>query len=366
MKSIWLILWLFAGHYVLAQSAIPFDATYWDIAGKLERETFQGKDCIRLTDGSIYLKDSTFRNGVIEFDMTLSKNRYFPGVGFRLRDKGNLEQVYLRPHQLGNPDAIQYTPVFNEQASWQLYYGDGYSTAVTYPLEEWVHLKLVVLNTRAEVYIADQTKPALVIHQLKRTVQAGRISLDNGAPAPTRFANFQYTKTDTPTLLGTFKPEKAPKSGTILNWQVSSTFDEKRVANSFTIPQDLAKNLSWTNLSVESSGVVNLSRISKLSEGNNTVFAKVTLTSDKPQIKKLQLGFSDRVWVYVNGKLVYGGQDAFLSRDYRFLGTIGYFDDIYLDLKKGKNELWLAVSETFGGWGIQGLFADQTGLTIQP
>jgi hypothetical protein len=64
--------------------------------------------------------------------------------------------------------------------------------------------------------------------------------------------------------------------------------------------------------------------------------------------------------------LLYDGQDVFLSRDYRFLGTIGYFDDVYLDLKKGKNELWIAVSENFGGWGLKGIIADQTGLTIEP
>lgn len=363
MKSILFAFGFFASHYILAQTPVPFDTLNWEITGKMEHETFQGKACIRLTEGSIYLKDSTFTNGIIEFDVTLSKNRYFPGFGFRLRDKANFEQVYLRPHQLGNPDAIQYTPVFNRQAAWQLYYGDGYSTAVTYPLEEWVHIKLAVRGTQAEVYVGEPNKPALVIYQLKRAVKPGRISLDNGAPAITRFANFQYIKTDAPTLLGTFKPEADTKPGTIMNWEVSNTFDEKQLDNSVTIPQDLAKQLTWHTLSAEKSGLVNFSQISKLGEDSNAVFAKVTLISDKPQIKKLQLGFSDRVNVYVNGKLVYGGQDVFMSRDYRFLGTIGYFDDVYLDLKKGKNELWLGVSETFGGWGIQGLIADQTGIT---
>lgn len=366
MKSLLLAFGLFVGHYVFAQTPVPFDATYWDIAGKMQPETYQGKACIRLTEGSIYLKDSTFINGLIEFDMALSNDRYFPGLGFRLQDKENFEHVYLRPHQLGNPDAIQYTPVFNMQAAWQLYYGDGYSTAVTYPLKDWVHIKLMVRGTQAEVYVGNPNKPALVIHRLKRAAKPGRISLDNGAPVDARFANFQYTKSDNPTLLGTFKPEAAPKPGTIMSWDLSNTFDEKQLDNRFTMPQNLASRLTWRKLASENSGVVNFSQISKLGEGSNAVFAKVTLISDKPQIKELRLGFSDRVKVYVNGKLVYGGQDVFLSRDYRFLGTIGYFDTIYLDLKKGKNELWLGVSETFGGWGIQSLIADQSGLTIQP
>lgn len=365
MKALLLVL-AFVSHYVLAQTTVPFDEFHWTIAGKMTREAFQGKDGIRLTDGKIILKDSTFTNGIIEFDMTLTTTRYFPGFGFRLQDNSNYEDVYLRPHRVSNPDAMQYMPVFNNQDSWQLYHGDGYSATVTYPLEEWIHIKLVVRGTQAEVFVGDQRKPALVIHQLKRAVKPGRIMLDNGAPAPaiTRFANFQYTKSDNPTLLGTFKPEAPAQPGTIMSWQVSTTFDEKRLQTDYTIPQDLVKQLTWQALPVESSGIANLSRISKLGEGANTVFARVTILSDKPQIRKLQLGFSDQVKVYCNGRLLYGGQDVFLSRDYRFLGTIGYFDELYLDLKKGKNELWIAVSETFGGWGLKGIITDQTGITI--
>ena len=32
---------------------------------------------------------------------------------------------------------------------------------------------------------------------------------------------------------------------------------------------------------------------------------------------------------------------------------MGYFDTIYLDLKKGKNEIIFAVSENMGGWGLK-------------
>ena len=108
-----------------------------------------------------------------------------------------------------------------------------------------------------------------------------------------------------------------------------------------------------------------MSPIRKRSEGSNTVFVKLTLISDKPQLKKLDVGFSDRVRVYLNGQLLYFGSDEFLSRDYRFLGTVGYYNALYLNLKKGKNELWLAVSENFGGWGIQAMLADQTGLIVK-
>ena len=89
-----------------------------------------------------------------------------------------------------------------------------------------------------------------------------------------------------------------------------------------------------------------------LSEDANSVFAKVILNSEKAQYKNLSLGYSDRVQVFLNGQLLYRGTNRFQSRDYRYLGSIGFFDHIVLPLKQGDNELLLAVSEDFGGWGV--------------
>ena len=39
---------------------------------------------------------------------------------------------------------------------------------------------------------------------------------------------------------------------------------------------------------------------------------------------------------------------------------------LYLPLKKGENEIRIAVSEVFGGWGLMAQFEDPTGLIIEP
>ena len=59
---------------------------------------------------------------------------------------------------------------------------------------------------------------------------------------------------------------------------------------------------------------------------------------------------------------LYRGDDSYRLRDYRFLGSIGWFDTVYLPLQAGPNELVLAVSETFGGWGVQARFPDAAAL----
>ena len=68
--------------------------------------------------------------------------------------------------------------------------------------------------------------------------------------------------------------------------------------------------------------------------------------------------------VYLGDRLLYSGTNLYQSRDYRYLGTIGLFDSVYLPLKKGRNNLWFAVSERFGGWGIIAALEDLDGLRI--
>ena len=100
-------------------------------------------------------------------------------------------------------------------------------------------------------------------------------------------------------------------------------------------------------------------------EAGETVFARITIDSDKDQIKLFEFGYSDDVIAILNGQAIYKGTNFWKSRDYRYLGTIGLFDGIYLNLKKGKNTLLLAVSENFGGWLVTGRFTDQSGIKIK-
>jgi hypothetical protein len=123
--------------------------------------------------------------------------------------------------------------------------------------------------------------------------------------------------------------------------------------------------LSWKKLESEATGIANLARLVAIGEQSNTTFARLIITSEREQIKEIKFGFSDRVRVYLNDHLLYAGNDNYVSRDYRFLGTIGLWDALYLPLKKGRNELWLAVSEDFGGWGVVAAIEDMNGIQIQ-
>lgn len=126
-----------------AQESIPFTSDQWQFTGSHTLETYLGKEGVRLYNSSAYLPNVSFKNGIIEYDVALSTQRGFGGVHFRIQDEGNYEEYYMRSHQSGNPDAMQYSPVYNGIAAWQLYHGDGYGGAFRYAFNRWMHVKLV-------------------------------------------------------------------------------------------------------------------------------------------------------------------------------------------------------------------------------
>jgi hypothetical protein len=83
------------------------------------------------------------------------------------------------------------------------------------------------------------------------------------------------------------------------------------------------------------------------------LYVRTKIDSDRDQVKKLLIGYSDDVSVFLNGKILYRGRSAQNFRDPGFLGIVNPENDaVYLPLKKGSNELVLAVSELGGGWGF--------------
>jgi len=210
------------------------------------------------------------------------------------------------------------------------------------------------------MYIEDMEKPALFVKE-----RPGRVGLSAGNFAPAYFSNFSFSVMSRPSLKGKAKPpEKAP-AGTVMSWQVSNTFDEKSLEKKYQLTRADKEKLSWSKLTSEDHGIANLARLQGLARGLNTVFARLIIQSESEQIKKIRFGFSDNLKVYFNDRLLYGGSDIYRSRDHRFLGTIGLFDELYLPLKKGDNELLLAVTENFGGWGIKALVEDMAGISLK-
>jgi len=346
---------------------VPVASDRWDIKARETRVVDHlGRPSLYLKGGIAAVKDSNFSDGTIEFDISFTGERGFMGAAWRIQDYENYEEFYLRPHQSGNPDANQYQPVFNGVSAWQLYYGPEYSAPVKYEFNQWMHVKIVVAGKQAEVYLKDMEVPALFISELKRDIKPGKVGLSAGDFAPAYFSNFSFAAMKDPSLKAKARARETAPAGTVMSWMISNAFEGKSLEGKYQLTASDRQPLSWKKIDCESTGTANLARLQGIIGDKKTVFARLVIQSDREQVKKIRFGFSDEVKVYFNDRLIYGGHDVYQSRDYRFLGTIGLYDELYLPLKQGQNELLLAVSENFGGWGIKALIENMEGIKLEP
>jgi hypothetical protein len=329
---------------------VPFDSGRWTAEPAPAHHL--GRDCFLVENATVADLEPT--EGTIELELAVGPERAFPGVVWRLQDDEDFESFFVRPHQVGNPDAIQYTPVFNGISSWQLYHGEGFWAPVAFPIDRWFTIRVVFAGLRADVYVADMDEPALQVRELKRPVAAGRIGIAAGGP-PIRVARFSYSSV---AELRAAPPPLPSVEGIVRTWEVSDPFPEDET--------EPFAGRAWTSLDAEPNGLADLSRVNGIRDDRNTVLVRTTILSDGARSARLDFGFSDRATVYLNGEPLYRGDDTYRSRDYRFLGSIGWWDSVYLPLRVGRNELVLAVSEDFGGWGVQARLEDIDGCSVEP
>jgi hypothetical protein len=353
--------------------SIAPDSPRWDLQGQTKVAEYQGRKCLLLDGGAAVLKDFEMRDGVIDVDVATPARRGFLGIQFRIANDGaNAEWVYLRQHKSGLPDAMQYTPVLNTGANWQIYNGPGFTGAVDIPKDVWFHLRLEVTGAQAKLYVKDMDKPALVMNDLKSGVQKGQVAL-YVLTGTTYFSNFEI-RTTPDAAWERRLPQMPP--GMLTKWSLSPSYDA--LARNLERPLTSAESgaIHWQEVEAEPPGFVVLYRyreaphlkvsfqgdFSKRLEpqpGMKVVYARTSIESDREQVKKLYIGYSDDVSVFLNGKILYRGRSAQGFRDPGFLGIVNPENDaVYLPLKKGSNELMLAVSELGGGWGFICRLAD--------
>jgi hypothetical protein len=353
--------------------SVPADSPRWDLQGQAKAAEYQGRKCLFLDGAAAVLKDFEMRDGVVDMDVATPASRGFFGIQFRIDNAGvNAEWVYLRQHKSGLPDALQYTPVLNTGLNWQIYNGPGFTAAADIPKDVWFHLRLEVVGTQAKLYVKDMDKPALVMNDLKSGIQKGQVALYVLTGA-TYFSNFEIRTTPDVAWERHLLPMP---TGTLTKWSLSPSYDALARNLERPLPPSESDVIRWQDVEAEQPGFVVINRyresphpkvsfandFSKHLEpqpGMKVVYARTSIDSDRDQVKKLYIGYSDDVSLFLNGKILFRGRSAQNFRDPGFLGIVNPENDaVYLPLKKGRNELMLAVSELGGGWGFICRLAD--------
>jgi len=330
------------------ETVVSMNESNWEIVkGKSTFETFDSRETV-LLNGKAILKNEQFSNGTIEVDVYANKDRGFAGIIFRKQQK-TMEEVYMRLHKSNQADAIQYSPTYNEELTWQLY--KEYQANVTFKNKGWNNLRIEINHNNADVFVNDEK--VLTVDNLKTTHDKGEIGLF--ALFNNRFSNFKFTNKDV--VSQTKKEEKHDIEPSIISqWNITKAFPfiEKNFSfNNFSKEE-------YTIVTTEKSGLLPFSKyIEKPSSGNfeknKEVYsvASTIIESNNNQVKLFSFDYSDKIIVYLNGKAIFKGNNAFRSKGVQYQGHIdSNANKLYLNLKKGENILHCVVIDKANGWGL--------------
>lgn len=357
---------------------IPMEPAYWEHKpDQVEFITHRSVAAVQGKEGNgyqIFLKDTDFANGTIEYDVEI-KGRGFPGIGFRnSKDKLNGELFYLR--YFGSTSAIsrntlQYATIIDGVNMWDM--TDDYQAAATIYESGWNHVKLVVSGKQMKVYVNDMQKPAMHVPSLEGTINRGGISLSGNVI----YANFVIKPDATENLPATEGHDPTYSDSHYLrNWLITQPVDfpfgrDVMIGNSnntgVAIDSTLLDSTAiWTPITAEKRAMVNFTRpFGQTKRGERRlVWVKKNISSETAQIRRIDLGFSDEVWVFINGGPLFIDKNYYGTpgmKEPRGRCTIGN-SSFALPLKEGENELLIGVTNFFFGWGMIARLDETAGL----
>ena len=332
----------------------------WELAGEdTVVEELDGRLALRLGTGRATWRGIEFLDGTIELELQVTSYRSFSFLGIRHQSDGEFEDIYFRAHKSLLPDAIQYTPVYKRSSQWQLYHDARYTAAAPFPPGEWIPIKVVVEGRRAAVFVGETKKPQLVVPRLAREPRPGYISLRSflplGTPAGTHITSFANVVV-LPGVVDYEFPEPegpVPAEGRMTSWEISPPF----VPAAGPVIEMPEAGGEWQTVPANAAGLVELERHVTRPEGVRRVgvLARHRVMVDAPTTARLDLGFSDEVSVFLNGRLLVADDESY---SYNLPRRQGLLTDgqlsVFLSLEPGDNELVLAIVDRFGGWGLSG------------
>jgi hypothetical protein len=368
--------------------SLPLTDGGWELKGPtVAVERFDGRDVLRVENGYAYRRDVRLQDGTVDFDVQVTRRRSFVYLMFRMADDREHEEVYLRPHKSSLPDAIQYAPVHQGASAWQLYHGPGATAAVAFEPAAWTPVRLVLQGHKAALFVGDLVKPALLIPRLARASAPGYLALrafappGSGAGPVARFANVRIEPGASPfdfsSARGDVAPDQAAPSGTASGLVQPGSVRAWSVSRAFAIPRDAAVPAlpdaavlgEFRRVEALPSGLVELHRHVKLPSADSreaAAVARVRVRAAVAGVRRLELGFSDVATVFLNGRPLFRGDARYSFDNPRQEGLIHYGQaSVFLPLEQADNELAVLVSDSFGGWGLMGRFADASGLEVE-
>lgn len=359
----------------------------WDTSqAKLAPGTRPKPDGIALIHGIACRADLQIDDGIIEFELAESAGG-FAGIAFRMQSAADYEILYFRAGANGRWAGVQYQPVYEGETTWQLYPGAGYEADIPQKVFKrrggWMPVRIVIAGSRADVFVGDSAEPVLRVRELKRPRARGAIGIwstgQDTWKQPTGFVRELHVYPLGALTLAAAAPDSAP-AGQLVRWRVSSRFAKPdSIAFSDKLPDDARRDVvAGKIVEAEGSGLVNLTASIGNPAGRQTTnvfggagwgvaYATVTLHSNRAQTRYLSLSYSDAVGLYVDGALVYIGDNRADMRGPNSLGLVSHeAETVPLRLHVGDNEVVLAVADKAFGWGFRARLDSLGEVSVSP
>ncbi|MEM7484672.1 MAG: family 16 glycoside hydrolase [Bacteroidota bacterium] len=319
----------------------------WDIPKEASFERFDNRETLILNGGRATVKNQTFANGTIEVDVYANSIRSFAGITFRKQDD-TMEEVYMRLHKSNQVDAVQYTPIFNNESNWQLY--REYQAKVSFKNTGWNTLRVEVANKKTEVFVNDEK--VMTIDDLRTDHSYGEIGLFS--LFKNRFSNFRFTSSDVLDDVQTDKTDTIDPA-IIRQWEITKAipYEGNLQFNDFLKEK-------YQIVTTEKSGLLPISKyLKKTSSGafernkEDYTIASTTIKADSNETRIFSFDYSDKIMLYLNGELIFKGNNAFRTKGIQYMGHMAInTNKLYLPLKKGENKIHCVIIDKANGWGL--------------
>lgn len=346
---------------------IPMTADHWEIQPeKVEFGMYKNVQAMKIREngGLAILRNVDFTNGTIEFDAEPLNAVAVPFLTsyFRFQNNQENEVFYLRIGREDNHkrnDAAQYAPVIKGVNLWDML--PHFQGPATIHNSNWNHIRLVVSGQQMRAYVNDMNMPVLEIPYLEGNAKHGAIAFEGFAA----FANL-VVKPDAVEDLPAGKGVDLTDhdANYIRQWQVTDpiVLDYGKELS----PNDFPKmDAAWNSIDAERNGLINLTRKFGV-EKRRYVWLKTNLRSAVELQRKIDFGFSDEVWVFVNRQMVYVDKNLYIQRMRKTPhGRCSIQNSSFaISLKPGDNEVLIGVANDFYGWGIIAHLDNLEGIDI--
>jgi hypothetical protein len=343
-----------------------------------------GVPMLGVLNGIAVAEGVTMRDGTVQFEMRGAPG-LLAGIAFHMQSAADYEIVYFVADAGGEWRSAQYQPVFEGATTWQHYPDPTYLAELASGprADGWTRVRLETAGARFRVWLGDGAAPVLDVPATQRPIAAGSVGIWSVSPRGNTAALAQGELAVRAFEMRPATGARLPKARAVAreprairDWQITGRLAAPDSGTPLhSLPESvLHAPAAWRPATPEPNGLVNLNRAIGNAGGPQTsnvfggsgrgmALAGTIVEATRVETRRLELGYSDEVSVFLDGVLLYSGDNALGAPGRALSGRSGrgrvVFENASIDvpLTPGLHELVLAVTDKAFGWGFKARWA---------